>query len=587
MIQRIVVLLLSLCSIGALAEAIAQPAAQLERGNGPEPATLDAHRCQDVACGNILRDLYEGLVTEDAVGRLIPGMAERWEVSADGREWIFHLRPGLRWSDGAPLDAAQIVASFRRAFSPETAAPFAEQFDAVVNATEVQAGRRPATTLGVDSPASRSVRFRTTRQVFLPALLTLPIAYPVSLPEVARYGAQHTRPGTLRSNGAYRLRAWTPQANLTLEKNANFHAASAVAIARVRYHVTEDAAAELQRFVAGDLHITETVPPQSLPKLRERFGAQLRISPYIGAFWLGLNLQRPPFGGLSGRSGSCPTPASSAKGAAFADDRRAPADATARARASMRSTTSASCPATAAMLREALSLAVDRDKLTRYITGFGEAPAYGIVPSGLPGYTPARLHWASWSQAQREARARRLYRAAGYSDANPLTIELRYNTSTPHRRMALAVAAMWRDTLGVRVRLRNEEWKVFVQNRKQRVVTQVFRGGWIGDVADARNFLAAFADDGALNWMGYDDPRYREAFVKADAARSEAARNAWLRVAETRLLNAHAAIPLYFYTSKHLVADAVVGFEPNPLDRHPSRWLLLRDASSPPARLQP
>jgi oligopeptide transport system substrate-binding protein len=542
MIRRIVVLLLSLCSIGVLAEAVAQPAAhavQLERGNGPEPATLDAHRCQDVACGNILRDLYEGLVTEDAVGRLIPGMAERWEVSADGREWIFHLRPGLRWSDGAPLDAAQIVASFRRAFSPETAAPFAEQFDAVVNATDVQAGRRPPTTLGVDSPDPRTVRFRTTRQVFLPALLTLPIAYPVSLPEVARYGAQHTRPGALRSNGAYRLRAWTPQANLTLEKNANFHAAAAVAIARVRYHVTEDAAAELQRFAAGDLHITETVPPQSLPKLRERFGKRLRIAPYIGAFWLGLNLDKPPM-------------------------------------------------QDAPRLREALSLAVDRDKLTRYITGFGEAPAYGIVPSGLPGYTPATLHWASWTQAQREVRARRLYRAVGYSDANPLMIELRYNTSTPHRRMALAVAAMWRDTLGVRVRLRNEEWKVFVQNRKQRVVTQVFRGGWIGDVADARNFLAAFADDGALNWMGYDDPRYREAFAKADATRSEAARNAWLRVAETRLLNAHAAIPLYFYTSKHLVTDAVVGFEPNPLDRHASRWLSLRDASSStPARLQP
>ncbi len=583
MIRRIVALLLSLCSIGALAEAMAQPIARLERGNGPEPATLDAHRCQEVACGNILRDLYEGLVTEDAVGRLIPGMATRWDVSADGRVWIFHLRPGLRWSDGTPLDAAQIVASFRRAFSPETAAPFAEQFDAVVNATDVQAGRRPPNTLGIDSPDLRTVRIRTTRQVFLPALLTLPIAYPVSLPEVARHGAQHTRPGTLRSNGAYRLRAWTPQANLSLEKNSHFHAASRVAIPRVRYHVTEDAAAELQRFAAGDLHITETVPPQSLPKLRERFGGQLRIAPYIGAFWLGLNLEKPPFGGLGGRSGDCPTPASSAKNTAFVDDRHKKAT----ARASMRSMASAACPGgTAIMLREALSLAVDRDKLTRYITGFGEAPAYGIVPSGLPGYTPATLHWAGWTQAQREARARRLYRAAGYSDANPLTIELRYNTSTPHRRMALAVAAMWRDTLGVRVRLRNEEWKVFVQNRKQRVVTQVFRGGWIGDVADARNFLAAFADDGALNWMGYDDPRYREAFAKADAARSEAARNAWLRVAETRLLNAHATIPLYFYTSKHLVTDAVVGFEPNPLDRHASRWLSLRAASSSaPARL--
>ena len=523
--MRIVALLLCLCSIEAAAQA--RPVAQLERGNGPEPATLDAHRCQEVACGNVLRDLYEGLVTEDAAGRLIPGMAERWEVSTDGRLWTFHLREGLRWSNGEALSAAAIVASFRRAFAPETAAPFAEQFDAVLNAAAVQSGKSSPTTLGIDAPDARTIRIRTTRQVSLPALLTLPIAFPVYLPAVTQHGNQHTRPGHLVTNGAYRLVAWTPQANLTVERNPGFHDAANVRIARVRFHVTEDAAAELQRFAAGDLHITETAPPQPLPKLRERFGAQLRIAPYVGAFWLGMNVTRPP----------------------LKDD---------------------------VQLREALSLAVDRDKLTRYITGLGETPAYGIVPPGIPGYAAAKIHWADWDQARRDARAKALYRAAGYSDANPLTLELRYNTSTPHRRLTLAVAAMWRDTLGVRVRLRNEEWKVFVQNRKQRAITEVFRDGWIGDVADARNFLGAFADDGALNWPGYDDARYRELFANADAARSETVRNAWLRAAETRLLHAHVLIPLYFYTSKHLVSPKVVGFEANPLDRHPSRWLQLR-----------
>ena len=513
--------------------ALPTQADTLERGNGPEPSTLDAHKCQEVACGNILRDLYEGLVAEDAAGRRIPGMAERWEVSADGRVWTFHLRDGLRWSNGEALTASQIVASFRRAFAPTTAAPFASQFDALRNAADVQAGRQPPQALGVDAPDADTVRFVATRRVDLPALLTLPIAFPVYLPAVERDGAQHTRPGHLVSNGAYTLAAWTPQANLVVERNPRFHDAANVRIAQVRFHVTEDAAAELQRFAAGDLQITETVPPQPLPTLRARFGAQLRLSPYIGAFWLGLNTTKPPL-------------------------KDAPS------------------------LREALSLAVDRDKLTRYITGFGERPAYGIVPPGIPGYAPAALPWASWTQAQREARAKALYRAAGYSDAHPLTIELRYNTSTPHRRMALAVAAMWRDTLGVRVRLRNEEWKVFVQNRRQRAITQAFRGGWIGDVADARNFLVGFADDGALNWPGYVDPRFADDLAHADAARSEAARNAWMRAAETRLLYAHATVPLYFYTSKHLVAPQVLGFEANPLDRHPSRWLRWRECVSSP-----
>ncbi len=515
-------------------------AAQLERGNGPEPSTLDAHRCQEVACGNVLRDLYEGLVTEDAQGRLVPGMAEAWSVSADGRRWRFRLRPGLAWSNGEPIDAAQVVASFRRAFAPATAAPFGELFDALDNAQAVQAGRLPPQRLGVAAPDPRTVVFTLNRSAWLPALLTLPIAFPVYLPAVERHGAQHTRPGHLVSNGAYRLAAWTPQANLVLEKNPRFHAAGAVAIERVRFHVTEDAAAELQRFAAGDLHITEVVPPQPLPALRARFGEQLRLSPYLGAFWLGLNTTRAPF-----RSADCAAPGP--------------------------------CPARGRQiaLRRALAMAIDRDKLTAYVTGLGETPAYGIVPPGIAGYTPAAMPWAALPQAQREAQARALYRHAGYSEQAPLVLELRYNTSTPHRRLALAVAAMWRQTLGVQVRLRNEEWKVFVQNRKQRAITQVFRGGWIGDLADARNFLAAFGADGPLNWTGYDDAGFRQRLARADRARDQAARNAWLRAAEQRLLNDAAVVPLYFYSSKHLVSRRVLGFEPNALDRHATRWLSL------------
>ncbi|QSX78977.1 peptide ABC transporter substrate-binding protein [Agrilutibacter solisilvae] len=532
---RLSACLLWLCSSAALAQPALPGDLPLERGNGPEPATLDAHRCQEVACGNVLRDLYEGLVTEDAHGRLVPGMAQAWSVSADGRVWTFRLRPGLRWSNGTPLDAPQIVASFRRAFAPATAAPFGELFEALHNARAVQAGQVPPAQLGVAAPDTRTVVFTFDRSAPVPALLTLPIAFPVYLPGVARFGAQHTRPGHLVGNGAYRLAAWTPQANLVVARNPHFHAASTVAIARVRFHVTEDASAELQRFAAGDLHMTEVVPPQPLTSLRARFGDQLRIAPYLGAFWLGLNLTTPPL-------------------------RDAPG------------------------LRRALALAVDRDKLTAHVTGLGEQPAHGIVPPGIAGYVPARTPWSALDTPAREALARRLYRQAGYSRRHPLVIELRYNTSTPHRRMALAVAAMWRQVLGVQVRLRNEEWKVFVGNRKQRVITQVFRGGWIGDVPDARNFLAAFGSDGPLNWTGYDDAGFRERLARADAATSPAARDAWLRAAEQRLLNADAVVPLYFYTSKHLVAPQVQGWHPNALDRHASRWLRLGSATPPAAR---
>lgn len=504
------------------------PAQVLERGNGPEPSTLDAHRCPEVACGNILRDLYEGLVAEDASGRVIPGMAEAWTVSKDGKVWRFRLRPGLQWSNGEALTAAQIVASFRRAFTPATAAPFAVHFDAVENANAVQSGKLTPDRLGIRAIDTRNIEFRLSRSAALPQLLLLPIAYPVYLPALQRHGAQHTRPGNLVSNGAYRLRGWTPQANLLLERNPRFR--ERAPIAQVRFQVTEDAASELQRFQAGDLHITETLPPLPLANLRERFGDQLRISPYLGAMWIGLNLAQPP----------------------LKDN-----------------------PA----LREALSLAIDRDILTRYVTGFGEMPAYGLVPPGIADGPPARLSWATATQSQREALARRRYREAGYGSGKPLQIELRYNTSTPLRRMNLAIAAMWREVLGAQVVLRNEEWKVFVGNRKQRTITQAFRGGWIADLNDARNFLANFHGGSVTNWSGLNDARFDNLLAQADAAATPARRALLLRRAEARLLAQHAIVPVYFYTSKHLVRPEVRGFEANPLDHHPSRFLRFRKDS--------
>jgi len=226
-------------------------------------------------------------------------------------------------------------------------------------------------------------------------------------------------------------------------------------------------------------------------------------------------------------------------------------------------------------LRQALSLAIDRDKLTRYITGFGEQPAFGIVPPTVSGYMPLPSRFAGMTQPQRETLAKQLYRDAGYSNANPISIELRYNTSTVHRRLALAVAAMWRETLGVRTQLRNEEWKVFVQNRRQRAITQVFRGGWIADVDDARNFLAAFAGDGPLNWVGYRDAQFDALIAQADNTANPTQRKGLLAQAEARLLANQPMIPLYYYASKHLLKPEVHGFRANPLDHHASRFLTL------------
>jgi oligopeptide transport system substrate-binding protein len=524
--------LLLLVVILLVASSIHAAPATLERGNGPEPDSLDAHRAQSLSAFNVLRDLYEGLVTEDIEGRPTPGLAGSWTVRTDGRAWTFTLRENLRWSDGAPLTADHVVASFRRALDPATLAPYANLLEPIAGAAAVMAGRAQPATLGIEALDPRTVRFLLERPVRLDKLLTLPVAFIVDVEAVAAHGNRHTRPGNLRGNGAYHLVDWQPQTAIRLERNPHYHGAVEVPIAAVRFHVTEDPSSEMKRFLAGDLDLTESVPAGNLTRLRERFGDQLVVAPMLGTFWFGFNLRRPPF-------------------------RDAPE------------------------LREALSLAIDREILVRHVTGFGEQPAFALVPPATDGHRDATPAHARWTQSQREARARELYARAGYTRERPLETEIRYNTSPQHRRLALAIAAMWREVLGVRTRLVNEEWKVFVVNRRSGRLTQVFRGTWIADTNDPMSFLETFRRGSPLNTSGYDDPAFDALLDQANAERDPTRRAERLAEAEARLLAVHPILPVYFYSAKQLVSPRVRGFRPNPMDRHPTRFLDLAGDTSP------
>jgi oligopeptide transport system substrate-binding protein len=347
------------------------------------------------------------------------------------------------------------------------------------------------------------------------------LAHPVSFPLHAREGDVVE----LEVNGAYRLAAWTPKAMIRLEKNPDYHSAASVAVSAVEYYPIEEAATELSRYRAGELHITETIPAGRHDWLRDNLPDDLRIHPYLGSFWLNVNLKQP----VLGRSVD---------------------------------------------LRRALALAINRDILTGVVIGAGEQAAYGLVPPGMGAYEPARMPEASLGQEAREAQARQLFAQSGASKSGPLRVELRYNTSGVHRRTAVAVAAMWKQVLGVETELVNEEWKVFVNNRRLGVVTEVFRGGWIADYADPASFLDLFRAGSEMNFTFFANPGYDELLDQADAS-AGADRIGLLRRAETLLLQDMPAIPLYYYVSRHLVKPGVRGFVENVRDVHLSRYLSL------------
>jgi oligopeptide transport system substrate-binding protein len=190
------------------------------------------------------------------------------------------------------------------------------------------------------------------------------------------------------------------------------------------------------------------------------------------------------------------------------------------------------------------------------------------VPPGLPGYQQATPDYAHWTREARFAEARRLYAEAGYSAERPLKVEIRYNTQEDNRKIAVAVAQMWKQVLGVEATLFNEEWKVFLQNRKQKQVTQVFRSGWIGDYADPYTFLELLHSQHGINDSGYANPAYDALLARISALPGGSERNDLMRQAEAMMLADDPVIPLFFYVSKTLIKPWVKGYRPNIMNQH-------------------
>lgn len=224
-------------------------------------------------------------------------------------------------------------------------------------------------------------------------------------------------------------------------------------------------------------------------------------------------------------------------------------------------------------LRRALVLAVDRAVLTEKVTQFGELPSYNLVPQGVTDYEPAIPEYAEWTQEEREAEAKRLYQEAGYSEQQPLRIEIRYNTSENHKKVALAVASMWKQTLGAIAVLVNEEWKVFLQNRQQKIVTQVFRAGWIGDFNDPYSFLSLFRTENGLNDYGYSNTTVDVLLEEISRERIPGRRRRLMQETERLILADDPIIPVYTYVTRRLVDMHLRGWQDNVMDHHYSRYM--------------
>ena len=486
---------------------------ELRRGNGSEPDSIDPQLARMEAAMTILRDSYEGLVTMAPDGSPAPGVAESWEISADGRRYTFSLRPAARWSNGDPVVAGDFVAAWHRLVDPATASQYALMLEPVVNAAAIVAWKAPVDTLGVSAPdaATLVVELAEPSPYFL-AMLSHPSTFPVHRPTLAANPKEFARPGVAVTNGAFTPVEWAIGSHILAKRNTNYWNDAATRLDAVRYVHVADPATELTRFRAGELDVTYTTPPGEAARLQRDLPGQLHVAPTLGVYYYGLALDLPPF-------------------------KDAP------------------------KLRQALAMAVDRDVLTRQVLGDGELPAYGWVPPGVAGYAPQQFAWSRLEPAARIAEAKRLYAEAGYSAARPLRVELRTSKSPLHDRIALAVTAMWKETLGAEVSLRSEDFRVLKAAVDAREVP-LFRGSWIGDYNDAYSFLQVLKGGFGINLPRYASDPYDVALAMAATAAPER-RATYLAAAENQLLADVPLIPLYYYASKHLVSPRVQGWYDN------------------------
>jgi oligopeptide transport system substrate-binding protein len=506
-------LALAACSPGGSGPAAGGKAGGpvLVRGGGPEPDSLDPQKVRGFEAQSIVRDLCEGLTTLDRSAAVAPGVASRWSVSGDGRVYTFTLRPEARWSNGERVVAADFVAGLRRLVDPATASGYAQYADVIANTGDIVAGRKPPEALSVAAPDDSTVVVTLSAPApYLPALLSHPSTCPVHRPTLASHPESFARPGVMLSDGAFVLEEWVPGSHVLAVRNRYYWNDAATRLGAVKYLIIPDENAELARYRGGELEVTAVVPRGQFDWIREHLAGELHVSPQLTTYYYGFNLRRAP----------------------FRDQRR---------------------------LRRALSLVIDREKLAALVLRVGELPAYGWVPPGIDNYTPQSFDYRGEPIPARIAEAQRLYREAGYSRAKPLAFELAYNAGEVHTKVAVAVASMWKEALGVEVRLTQVEFKSLLEDIDRGDV-ELFRSSWAGDYNDAYTFAQYLKSDFGLNLPRYRSAAYDALLTRAAAEGDFGARRALLEEAERVMLADHPLIPLYFYVNKHLVKPQVLGW---------------------------
>lgn len=488
---------------------------ELVKGNGAEVASIDPQKTEGVPESNVIRDLFEGLVNQDADGNVVPGVAESWETQ-DNKTFIFHLRKDAKWSNGDPVTADDFVFTFQRAVDPATASPYAWYLEMTTmkNAAQIISGKADKSTLGVKALDANTLEVSLESAVpYFVQMMGHTTVKPVNKKVLEKWGDQWTKPEHFVSNGAYVLDSWVLNERMVLVRNKNYWDNDSTVINKVTYLPIESQNAEMNRFLAGELDMTDELPNEQFKRLQKEHSEDVKVVGWLCSYYYGFNNERAPF-----------------------DDVR---------------------------VRKALSYTIDRDVMTRILLGQGQKPAYFLTPEITAGFHPTMPEYATWTQKQRNEKAKALLEEAGYNKSNPLKFNLLYNTDDNHKKNAVAIASMWKKSLGfVDVTLENQEWKTYLDTRRQGNF-EVTRAGWCGDYNEASAFLSLMQSNNSSNDPRYHNKEYDAVMEKALNSTSDEERADLYAEAEKLLARDMPIAPIFQYVKARLVSPLIGGYPMN------------------------
>jgi len=498
--------------------------------NQGEPLSLDPHKASGSWENNIIGNMFVGLTTESAKAEPIPGMAERWETSADGRTWTFYLRRA-QWSDGEACDAHDFEFALKRILDPNNLAEYAAILYPIKNAEAVNSGEMTPDQVGVTAIDDLTLEIQLEHPApYLPEMLMHYTAYPVPKHLVERHGSAWVHPENIAVNGAFKLVKWWSNYIVHLERNPNFFDAANVVMQDLYFYPSNDVNAAARRVMSGEAGWSTRFPSNQVETLRKDLPGFVRVAPYLTCNYFSFNMTKPPF-----------------------DDIR---------------------------VRQALAMAYDRDWVAANIYRTGEQAAYKFVPPGIANYpTTARYPWAEQTIEQRRAEAERLLRAAGYGPNNPLRFAYSHRNTSDNPRVAVVVQNNWREIAPwVTVELRGVETQVHYANLRAKNF-DVGDGGWIADYNDAKNYLYLFETrTGPQNYPGYSNPEYDRLVHESDFEPDAARRGEMMARAEQMVLSDAVICTSVFLNSTNLVHPDLTGYEDNLNDYHRARWFGIRNA---------